>query len=75
MHSPPKFLVLLDDMPRALLFDGQQKLVGEVIEEDGFIVDNLLRTASERPRPDDSMLRAVMPPLSPADRVRCFELR
>lgn len=74
MNTPPKFLVLLDDAPRALLFDSQQQLLGEVIEEDGFIVDSLLRSASECPCPEDGMLRAVIPPPAPSDRVRCFEL-
>ena len=75
MNTPPKFLLLLDDAPRALLFDGQQKLLGEVIEEDGFIVDSLLRSASECPCPDAGMLRAVVPSPAPNDRMRCFELR
>jgi len=74
MNTSPKFLVLFDDAPRALLFDGEQQLLGEVIEDDGFILDSLLRSASECPCPDATMLRAVVPPPSPADRVRCFEL-
>ncbi len=74
MNTPPKFLVLLNDTSRALLFDGDQKLLGEVIEEDGFIVDSLLRAASECPCPGDCILRAVVPPPSPDHRVRCFEL-
>ena len=74
MNNVPKFLLLLDDAPRALLFDSQQRLLGEVIEEDGFIVDSLLRSASQFPHPDDVMLRAVVPPPAPRDRVRCFEL-
>ncbi len=74
MTTPPRFLVLLNDKPRALLFDGQQQLLGEVIEEDGFIVDSLLRSACECPCPDSTMLSNVVPPPSPADRVRCFEL-
>lgn len=73
MNTPVKFLVLLNDTPCALLFDSEQQLLGEVIEEDGFIVDSLLRSASECPWPDDGdMLRAVLP--LPAHRARCFEL-
>ena len=75
MKTVPKFLVLLDDAPRALLFDSEQQLLGEVIEEDGFIVDSLLRSASECPRPDATMLDRLVPPPAPNDRVRCFELR
>lgn len=74
MKTLPKFLVLLDDAPRALLFDDEQQLLGEVIEEDGFIVDSLLRSASECPWPDGTMLSAMVPPPSPNDRVRCFQL-
>lgn len=74
MNSTPKFLMLLDDSPRALLFDSDRRLVGEVIEEDGFIVDSLLRSASECPGPYVDMLSAVVPPPSPQRPVRCFEL-
>ena len=74
MNTSAKFLVLLNDTPRALLFDGDRQLLGEVIEEDGFIVDRLLRSASECPCPDDAMLRAFVPPPSPDIGVRCFEL-
>ena len=74
MSTPAKFLILLDDAPRALLFDSQQCLLGEVIEEDGFIVDSLLRGARECPVPRDEMLRAIVPPPSPQLPVRCFEL-
>jgi len=74
MNMAPKFLLLLDDTPRALLFDSQQRLLGEVIEEDNFIVDSLLRSASPCPCPGGRMLRAVVPPPAPRDRVRCFEL-
>ena len=75
MNLQAKFLVLLDDAPRALLFDSQRRLLGEVIEEDGFIVDSLLRSASECSRPDDAMLGAVVPPPFPQQPVRCFELQ
>jgi len=75
MNAAPKFLLLLDDVPRALLFDSQQRLLGEVIEDDGFIVDNLLRSASQCPCPDDLMLLAVPPAQAASERVRCFELR
>jgi hypothetical protein len=75
MNSPAKFLVLLDDVPRALLFDGEQRLLGEVIEEDGFIVESLLRSASECPCPDHSMLSSVIPAPTPQQPVRFFQLR
>ena len=74
MKTTAKFLVLLDDAPRALLFDSQQCLLGEVIEEDGFIVDNLLRIATPCPEPLDQLLRAIVPAPSPKQPVRYFEL-
>ncbi len=74
MNIPAKFLVLLDATPRALLFDSQRQLIGEVIEEDGFIVDSLLRSASACPCPCESMLSMVVPPPSADHMARCFEL-
>ena len=74
MNIPAKFLVLLDAAQRALLFDSQRQLIGEVIEEDGFIVDSLLRSASVCPSPSDSMLSMVTPPPSTDHVARCFEL-
>ena len=74
MNSSPKFLVLLPDAPRALLFDGERRWLGDVIEEDGFIVDSLLRTASECPCPTIGMLDTAVPPPSPQQALRCYEL-
>lgn len=74
MNKPAKFLVLLDDAPRALLFDSQQCLLGEVIEQDGFIVDSLLRGATPCPELFDELLQAIVPPASPRQPVRCFVL-
>jgi hypothetical protein len=75
MNTPAKFLLLLDDAPRALLFDSRSHLLGEVIEEDGFIVDSLLRSATPCPTPIDGMLQAIVPPPSPQQSMRCYELR
>lgn len=74
MNSRPKFLMLLDDGPRALLFDSDRRLMGEVIEEDGFIVESLLRSASVCPGPHLEMLSAVVPAPLPQRPMRCFEL-
>ena len=74
MNAPVKFLLLLDDTPRAFLFDGQWRFLGEVIEDDGFVVDSLLRSASACPSPADDMLSFVVPPPSPQQPMRCFEL-
>ena len=59
---------------RALLFDSQQRWLGEVIEEDGFIVANLLRSARECPMPRADMLQAVAAPPSARQPLRCFDL-
>ncbi len=74
MNAPARFLVLLDGMPRALLFDGDQRFLGEVIEDDGFIVDSLLLSAKACPVPGAEMLDAIVPPPAPQCPMRCFEL-
>jgi len=73
MNSNAQFLVLAGAGPRALLFDSEQKLLGEVIEDDGFIVDTLLDAAMPCPMPASGMLDLVVPPPSVQD-VRCFAL-
>ena len=75
MHSEAKFLVLLDDKPRALLFDSERHLLGEVIEDDGFIVDRLLAGATPCPLPSAEALREIVPAPSPDQAVRWFRLQ
>ena len=75
MTARAKYLVLADAAPRALLFDHEQRLLGEVIEDDGFIVGSLLDRATACPVPHADMLDAMVPPPSPAVPVRCFSLR
>jgi hypothetical protein len=72
MNASAKFLVLLDSAPRALLLDSNRRLMGEVIEDDGFIVETLLRTARACPLMIGDSLDAVL--AAPSDPVRCFEL-
>ena len=74
MKTRAKFLLLLDDLPRAFLFDGQRQFLGEVIEDDGFIIDSLLRSASACHALADDMLSVVVPPPAPQQPMRCFEL-
>ena len=74
MNASPKFLVLLDGVPRALLFDSDRRLVCEVIDDDGFIVETLLRTAKPYPLAGDTLLRAIVPAPPPGEPPRCFEL-
>jgi hypothetical protein len=73
MNSNAQFLVLAGAAPRALLFDSEQNLLGEVIEDDGFIVDTLLDAAVPCPMPGSGMLDLVVPP-PPVQDVRCFAL-
>jgi hypothetical protein len=56
------------------LFDHEQRWLGEVIEDDGFVLRSLMHraTACAVPRPD--MLAAIVPPPLPAFPVRCFAL-
>jgi hypothetical protein len=75
MNAPAKFLVLADSATRALLFDQNQRLLGEVIEDDGFIVDNLMARAIACPMPSTDMLDAMTPPPSSSFPVQCFALR
>jgi len=75
MTSSAKYLVLADAAPRALLFDRQQRLLGEVIGDDGFILDALMDSAIACAMPRPEMLAAMVPPPSPAFPVRCFALR
>ena len=64
MNAPAKFLVLLDAARPALLIDSDKHLLGEVIEDDGSIVDSLLLNAKVCAVPRTDMLDAVvLPPL------------
>ena len=76
MSPPARFLVLLGGAPRALLFDATSRLLGEVIEDDGYIVAGLLDRARACPVPDAGMLDALDDALapSPSQPVRCYEL-
>ena len=74
MNFPAKYLVLADSPARALLFDGQQRMLGEVIEDDGFIVGDMLSAATSCPLPRLDMLDALIQPPSAQHPVRCFAL-
>lgn len=75
MNATAKFLVLLGTASRALLFDRDSRLLGEVIEDDGFIVESLLLNATACPVPRRGMLEAIGSSLGlPGVPVRCFEL-
>ena len=74
MNSPVKFLVLLDAARRALLFDGERRLLGEVIEDDGFIVQRLLLNAKACTSQLSELLSALVPSGAAPCSVHCFEL-
>ena len=74
MNSSAKFLVLVGSAPRAVLFDSDQQPVGEVIEDDGFIVDSLLRNATMCALPTASRLVSSLAASALQSPVRCFEL-
>jgi len=75
MNGCARFLVLLGDASRALLFDRGRQLLGEVIEDDGFIVESLLRSAKECPLAAGSLLLGVRSPAMLQQPLRCFALR
>jgi hypothetical protein len=68
MNITAKFLLLVDGARRAILLDDDQRHLGEVIEEDGFIVD------SRCPVPSCEALAAMSPAPAANAPMRCFEL-
>lgn len=74
MHCPAKFLLLVDNPSRMILLDAEYAPLGEVIEEDGFIADSLMRSARPCPVPGDVALSGIVPPPSAQQAMRCFEL-
>lgn len=73
-----KYMLLLgpEEAPRALLFNGDHRYLAEVLDDDGMVVDHLVRSSRSCPTPRDLSLAAVLPPpaIGPADAVRCFAL-
>lgn len=69
-----KFLLLLDEPARVVLLDECQQHLGDVIEDDDFIVDSLMRGAQPCPVPGEAALQALTPAPSPQRPMRCFEL-
>jgi len=72
------YMVLLgpSEAPRALLFNGECHYLAEVFDDDGMVVDQLVRCSTVCPKPADLMFDEVRP--APAavngDAVRCFAL-
>jgi len=73
-----RYLVLFGDeeAPRAALFDTHERLLAEMIGDDGYNVDNLVRASSACAPPCPAMLDAIEALDRDADmaRARCFKL-
>lgn len=73
-----RYLVLFGDeeAPRAALFDRQERLLAEMIGDDGYNVGNLVRASSACAPPRPAMLDAIEALDRDADtaRARCFRL-
>lgn len=74
MNRTAKFLLLLDQPARVVLLDECQHHLGDVIEDDDFIVDSLMRDAQPCPVLGEAALQALTPPPSAQQPMRCFEL-
>ncbi|MEY4563217.1 MAG: hypothetical protein RLZZ618_2494 [Pseudomonadota bacterium] len=73
-----RYLVLLGptDAPRALLFSGEHRYLAEMIDDDGMMVDTLLKSSRVCPRPRNLKFDAVatVDPAHAAKDVRCYAL-
>jgi len=76
-HSA-KYLILLgpQDAPRALLFNGQHDYLAEMIDDDGLMVENLLKSSRVCPTPHALDFGPLLSPQHSAggQAVRCFAL-
>ena len=73
-----KYLILLKDetVQRALLFGGDYRYLTELIDEDGLVLENLIRYGTACSPPGDLAFDAVIPwqaSRQPMD-MRCFAL-
>jgi hypothetical protein len=73
-----RYLVVFGDeeAPRAALFDIHERLLAEMIGDEGYNVDNLIRASSACAPPRPAMLDAIETLDREADtaRARCFRL-
>ena len=73
-----RYLVLFgnDEAPRAALFDTDERLLAEMIGDDGYNVDNLVRASSACAPPCPAMLDAIeaLPGAGDTASARCFKL-
>ncbi len=71
-----KYLVLLHTQahPRALLFNGQHDFLAE-LDDDGFVVDDLVRAGKPCPPPAALPLwQVVHDPMGPDGQLECYAL-
>lgn len=73
-----EYLILLGPRHarRALLFNKQRDYLAEMIDDDGLMVENLLKSSRICPTPDDLTFEALIDSKKTAagDGVRCFAL-
>ena len=72
-----QYMVLLgpSDAPRALLFNGECHYLAEMFDEDGLLVENLVKSSRVCPPPRGLQFDDVVPaPAVSGEPVRYFEL-
>lgn len=73
------YMVLVgpSDAPRALLFNGECRYLAEMFDEDGMLLENLVKSSRVCPAPSDLKFDGVVPAPATcgAEPLRCFELR
>jgi hypothetical protein len=73
-----KYLILLksETAARALLFGGDHRYLAEVIDDDGLVLDNLIRAGTQCPPPGELSLECAACLLQPqsGSLVQCFAL-
>ena len=73
-----KYLILLKDetAQRALLFGGDHRYLAELIDDDGLVLENLIRFGTACLPPGDLVLDTVIPREAAQQQIdmRCFAL-
>jgi len=71
------YMVLLGptDAPRALLFSDECRYLAEMFDEDGMLVENLVKCSRECPPPSALRFDGVVPAPASCGGVQCYELQ
>ncbi|KQW00590.1 hypothetical protein [Rhizobacter sp. Root1221] len=73
-----KYMILFGpaDAPRALLFNGDHRFLAEVFDEDGMVLQQLMKSGAACPPPRNLVFDGVAPPPPPssASAMRCYAL-